>query len=71
MTLNIISLWQVQMFLEKIDQKYGPDHKVDNTMLGYYMGVCNIPFSQSNILYLRFILDNLGDFVELGEEEKL
>ena len=71
MTLNIIPQWQVQMFLEKIDREYGLYNKVDNTMLGYYMGVCNITLSQSNIFYLRFILDNLGDFVELGEEEKL
>lgn len=71
MTLNIIPHWQVQMFLEKIDHEYGLYNKVDNTMLGYYMGVCNISLNQSNIFYLRFILDNLGDFVELGEEEKL
>ena len=71
MTLNIIPQWQVQMFLEKIDQDYGLDHTVDSSMLGYYMGVCNISLSQSNILYLRFIIDNLDDFVELGEEEKL
>ena len=71
MILNIIPQWQLVMFLEKIDQGYGLDHKVDNTMLGYYMGVCNIPLSQSNIFYLRLILDNLGDFVERGEEDKL
>lgn len=71
MTIRIIPLWQLEMFLEKIDHDYGLDRKVDNTMLGYYMGVCNIQFSQSNIFYLRFILDNLGDFVELSEDEKL
>lgn len=71
MTLNIIPQWQVQMFMEKIDQRMGIDSVVNNTALGYFMGQCNIPLTRINEEYLRFLLNNIDDIVERGEEDKL
>ena len=70
MTLNIVPAWQLEMFLERINQAVGLESVIDEVSLGYYMGLCDIPLTQINRDYLRFILNNIEEVVGISEDNK-